>query len=143
MHVKFYGISTFVLPTIASFPMVFIARIWYATAFFPLKAAIGFEFALVVSLILLVIVIIFTYFPIITLLGGFDDYQLFVFKKALDLSGPSKIIFTFIYKLMQISVKIAKKIRMHGRFPIPYEDAHREIRELMELKRSALHAQGN
>jgi hypothetical protein len=141
LHVKFYGMSTFVLPTVASIPMVFIARLWYSYVFFSLIDAIGIEFALVVSILLLVVVVLSTYFPIIALLGGFDDYQLWVFRKAVDLAGPSKSIFIFVYKLMEKSVKIARKTGMHGRFPIPYEAAHREIRELMEIKRIALQLQ--
>jgi hypothetical protein len=87
-----------------------------------------------------VIIVFVTYFPLICILGGFDDYQLFVFKKALEISGPSKPIFGFIYKLMLKSVEIARKLGTHGRFPIPYEEAHHEIRQLMELKRANVKA---
>ncbi len=35
-------------------------------------------------------------------------------------------------------VIIAKKFGWHARFPIPYEEAHQEIKELMEIKHVAL-----
>jgi hypothetical protein len=136
LHVKIYWFTSFILPIVASLPHILIARIWYVIAFIPMKAALGLEVTLAISVSLLFGVILLSYFPLIALFGGFDDYQMFVFKKAVDLSGPSKPIFIFIQKIMDKSVKLSKKIGLHGRFPIPHEDAHREVRELMELKRS-------
>ena len=41
-------------------------------------------------------------------------------------------------KIIDKNIKWARKLGWHGRFPIPYEEAHREIRELMEIKRVEL-----
>lgn len=140
LHVKIYWMNSLILPIIASLPQIFIARWWYGFGFIPMVNAIGIEFSLAICVILLFIVIIITYFPIIALLGGFDDYQMFVFKKAVNLSGPSKPIFRFVEKLMNVSILASKKIGLHGRFPIPFEEAHHEIAELMEIKRFAMEA---
>nr|MDO8083893.1 hypothetical protein [Candidatus Sigynarchaeum springense] len=70
--------------------------------------------------------------------GGFDEYQLFTLKKAIDLSGPSKPIFKIVEKLVIKSAKISRKVGVFGRYPIPHEEAHKEIRELMEIKRFEL-----
>ncbi len=138
LKVKIYWGSTFLIPVLASLPNIGISQLWYYTGFFPLKAAIGLEASLAVSIAFYFMIIVFIYFPLCALLGGFDDYQLFVFRKAVDLAGPSKPIFRTVMKLIDTNVKRARKLGWHGRFPIPYEDAHREIRELMEIKRTGL-----
>jgi len=79
-------------------------------------------------------VIIFTYFPLTVMLGGWDDYEMFIFDKAIALSGPSKPVFRPLYKIMMKCVKWAKRIGTHGKFPIPYEKAHQQVHELMEIK---------
>ncbi len=140
LHVNIYWWTTFIVPVLASLPNIALAQFWYYTAFFPLKDALGLEVTLALSIAIYFIIIVFTYFPLCALLGGFDDYQVFVFRKAVDLAGPSKPIFRAVLKLIDANVKRARKWGWHGRFPIPYEDAHREIRELMEIKRTALKA---
>jgi hypothetical protein len=138
MNVKIYWRSTIVIPLIASLPNIGMAQVWYAFVFFPMKAAIGLETTLAISIALLFMVVIFSYFPIIALLGGLDDYQLFTFRKAVDLSGPSKPLFKAVEWLVIKSVGIAKRLGWHARYPIPHEEAHKEIRELMEIKRASL-----
>jgi hypothetical protein len=51
-----------------------------------------------------------------------------------DLSGPSKFLFVPVLKRIKISVKIGRKLGLHGKFAIPHETAHRQILELMEIK---------
>jgi hypothetical protein len=138
MNVKIYWRSTIVIPLIASLPNIGMAQVWYAFVFFPMKAAIGLETTLAISIALLFMVVIFSYFPIIALLGGLDDYQLFTFRKAVDLAGPSKPLFKAVEWLVIKSVGIAKRLGWHARYPIPHEEAHKEIRELMEIKRASL-----
>jgi len=75
------------------------------------------------------------FFPMMGFLGGFDDYSLFVLHKAIQISGPSKGLLTMVEKLLLKCVGVSKKIRMHNRFAIPYQEAHKEIEELMQLKK--------
>jgi hypothetical protein len=74
------------------------------------------------------------------IVGGWDDYMLFTFKKAIDLSGPSKPIFLMLYKVMVRFKNASKKLGTWDRkgWSIPHEEAHREIMELMEIKRASL-----
>jgi hypothetical protein len=141
LTVKIYWRSTIVIPVIAALPNIAIAQFWYQVAFFPMRNAIGLEFTIAISIALLFMVVIFTYFPLTALLGGFDEYQLFTFKKAVELAGPSKIIFRAVERLVMKSANLAKKLGWFGRYPIPHEAAHKEIHELMEIKRAALQAQ--
>nr|MDO8114471.1 hypothetical protein [Candidatus Sigynarchaeota archaeon] len=138
LRIKIYWRSTIVVPIIASIPNILMAQLWYHVAFFPLKAVLGLETTLAVSIAIFFIVIIFTYFPLVAILGGLDDYQLFVFRKAIKLSGPSKPLFLAVEKLVLMGAKAARKLGWFGRYPIPYEEAHKEMRELMEIKRAHL-----
>ncbi|NMC06657.1 MAG: hypothetical protein GYA24_15675 [Candidatus Lokiarchaeota archaeon] len=140
MRLKVYWRSTIVIPVIASLPNIGMAQLWYNVFFFPIKAVIGLEFTLALSIVLLFIVVIFTYFPLVAALGGLDDYQLFTFRKAVTLAGPSKPLFKAVEWLVLKGVGLAKRLGWHARFPIPYEEAHQEIKELMEIKRQALQA---
>ncbi len=135
LKVRIHWVPTFVIPFLSSLPAMALAQVFYHTGFFPLVDAIGLLPTLVIAIAIFFIFIVYTYFPLNALLGGFDDYQLFIFSKAVNLSGPSKPIFKGVLRLINNSVKIARKLKLHGRFPIPYEAANLEVRELLELKR--------
>lgn len=136
--VKFYWMPTFVIPIIASLPSIGIAQLYYYTAFFPMANAIGLIPTLAIAVSMLFMIILFTFFPLNALFGGFDDYQIHTFKKAIDLSGPSKPIFKQVYKLVRMGTRAARKIGWHGKFPIPWEEAHVQMRELMLMKRETM-----
>ena len=138
LKIKIYWIPTFIIPVISAIPSVLLAQLFYHFGFFPIKEVLGLIPTLVICIFMFFLFVIYTFFPLNAILGGFDDYQLFVFSKAVDLSGPSKPIFKGVLKLVNGSVKIGRKLKLHGRFPIPYEEAHKEIRELMEIKRKHL-----
>ncbi|MFX0103555.1 MAG: hypothetical protein ACFFCS_28595 [Candidatus Hodarchaeota archaeon] len=136
VKIKINWIPTFVIPIIASLPLMGLSWLLYNTAFFPMLDAIGLYPTIIILILAFFIVIIYTYAPLSAMMGAFDDYQLHTLYKAVDLSGPSKPIFRGLAFLVAGSVKIARKLGTHGRFRIPYEEAHKEIRELMELKRA-------
>ena len=65
-----------------------------------------------------------------------------------------KLILTFVFCLTMVACsekdedapaeilrpvkRVSEKLHLHGRFAIPYHDAHKEIMELMEMKRTSL-----
>ncbi|MHA1522234.1 MAG: hypothetical protein ACTSRK_18830 [Promethearchaeota archaeon] len=134
MRMKVYWMSTMVIPVISCLPIFGFSKFWFELVMPGLIEALTFNIALVVSAFCLFIILIFSYFPLTVLLGGWDDYQLFTFREAVKLSGPSKIIFGPVLKLMIKIADFGRKKGVHGRFPIPYKEAHQEIIELMELK---------
>ncbi|MHA1699992.1 MAG: hypothetical protein ACTSWN_14220 [Promethearchaeota archaeon] len=136
--VRFYPIITILIPLVASLPSIAFAQAFYHFAFRPVEHTIGIIPALAIAIISLVIIILFTFIPLNALLGGFDDYQLHTFKKAIAISGPSKPIFKQIYKLVILGVRFAKKASLHGRFSIPWKEAHEEMRQLMVMKQKNL-----
>ena len=141
--VRFYPVITFFIPIIASLPSIGVAQLFYHTLFPVMRDGIGLVATLAIAIAILFIIILFTFFPLNALLGGFDDYQLHTFKKAIKLSGPSKPIFNQVYKLTMIGAKYAKKIGWHGKFPIPWQAAHKEMRELMKMKRATMEGIGS
>lgn len=135
MKIKIYWMTTFVIPAICALPALIFANFWFYTGFPPMLDTMGFVLATVLLFPLYFVVLVFTYFPLTVLVGGWDDYQLYTFKKAVDLSGPSKFIFKHVYRLLVKCAIYARKKGYHGRFAIPHEEAHKEIVELMELKK--------
>jgi len=125
-----------VIPFLSSLPIFAFARIWLVTGFPYMLDALGFNLAVTIFSPVLFLVAIIVFFPLSVLLGGWDDYQLFTFQEAVKLSGPSKIIFIPLLKVLKKCAEIGRKWGTHGRFPIPYKKAHIEISELMELKRA-------
>jgi hypothetical protein len=132
--------GTFLSPIIASLPVLALTQAWYYIGFLPLLEILGDIITIIISLLLALVVLIFVYFPLNVLVGGWDDYMFHVFKKAVDISGPSKPIFGMVYQLMVACKKLAIKMGRWDRpgWTIPHEKAHEQIIELMAQKRNIL-----
>ncbi|MHA1369329.1 MAG: hypothetical protein ACTSRA_06405 [Promethearchaeota archaeon] len=76
----------------------------------------------------------FVIFFFYTLFGGYDDYGVKIFKNAMEISGPSKPYIRLLYRLIKW---VHERTPLRNKFPIPHEDAKREIEELNEMKRIA------
>ncbi len=61
--------------------------------------------------------------------------MLYVFAKAVELSGPSKPVTKIILRSVIACCKVSKKLGLYGKLAIPYEAALKEIEELMQLKK--------
>jgi hypothetical protein len=135
MHVKVYWYTTFIVPILSALPIVFFSRLWHEFMIFPLVDRIGLIPGAVITILIGIFCIpFFIYLPLTGILGGWDDYQLAVFKKGVDLSGPSRVFFVPFYKAIMKGVEFGKKLGLHGKYRIPWEDAIREINELMQAK---------
>lgn len=73
------------------------------------------------------------YYSVVALLGGYDDNTLRDFRKAVELSGPSKIVVNLWYKGANFGAKHSK---LHNRFPMKYEHVEQEIQELTRMKKA-------
>ncbi|MHA1791210.1 MAG: hypothetical protein ACTSVI_01115, partial [Promethearchaeota archaeon] len=140
IKIKIYWKPTFIGPVLSSLPVLIITQSWYYLGFFQVVEAIGVDFTIVISMIILTLLLLFIYFPLNILIGGWDDYMLYVFSKAVKLSGPSKPVFKVILSIMKGMKKHATKIGMWNRkgWTIPYQEAHDEIRQLMLIKKNTL-----
>ncbi|MBD3187268.1 hypothetical protein GF325_10595 [Candidatus Bathyarchaeota archaeon] len=140
VHIKVYFRSTFLSPFISALPVVGLTQAFYNVGFVPLITTVGFEIAITISILLALVALTMVYFPLNVLVGGWDDYMLHVFRKAVKLSGPSWPIFFGVYKIMEKTKILAQKIGTWDRdgWTIPHEKAHEQIIELMDLKRKTL-----
>ncbi len=136
VKIKIYWTKSLILPIIAASPIIPLAYLWYNFVFTPLLPVIGVIFAATLSIIFAFTAMLFiVFFPLYALLGGFDDYMLYVFAKAVELSGPSKPVTKIILRSVIACCKVSKKLGLYGKLAIPYEAAHKEIEELMQLKK--------
>ncbi|MFX0101599.1 MAG: hypothetical protein ACFFCS_18635 [Candidatus Hodarchaeota archaeon] len=147
LKVRIAWMQTFIVPLIAGLPLIPIGLSLCEYVFKPLIPLLGglfgdhtlsVQIAAVITALSAILIVPNIYFPLTSVLGGWDDYQLSQFKKAVKLSGPSKFLFKWFYNLINRGVKLGRKIGLHNRFRIPHEDAMREIEELMEIKRKNL-----
>jgi hypothetical protein len=135
--IRMYWMSSIVLPTIAALPIFFFSWFWLNYVFYALWAAVGVIVAAAISIVVaFILLFFFMYFPILSLIGGFDDYMFFIFKKAVEISGPSKPMLKIMEKVMEQAIKASRKMHLYGRWGIPYAEAHKEIEELMLMKAS-------
>src|SRR5271157_3683677 len=122
---------------ISTLPIFIISTLWWDYAFFPLLDSIGVIFTALISILMAFFVMFFLiFFPLTALLGGWDEYMFYIFKKAVDISGPSKGLLKMIQWEMEQCIKASRKLRLHGRWSIPHEDADKEIRALMVMKKN-------
>ena len=84
-------------------------------------------------LILLAILFVFPLImmvPFYALFGGWDDFTIEELRKTAAVSGPSKGIMIFMYK---ISAACAKVSRLHNRFPLAdYKVVEKQLQELID-----------
>ncbi len=133
--------QTFVIPIVSASPILLIGNLYYAFAFNPIKtlfAPLLDEYALlgpavIYILIALIVIPLFLWLPLTGYLGSFDDFQLLTFRKAVDLSGPSKPFVKLMYKSVVFG---AERSKYHNKWKLDWTDASQEINELMQLKES-------
>ena len=135
LKIRIFPITSILIPTLVTLPIFFITS-WYIRDIWPiLQAVLGYGLTMVISFILVMVVMFFLYFfPMTGISGMWDDYQLYVFEKAIHISGPSRFFFKPAFKLMKKGVKISRKLGIYGKRAIPWKVAHQQIDELMFIK---------
>ncbi len=93
---------------------------------------IGPLFAGIVSIVLILVVFPTIVFPLFYgWLGGWDDFGLQTYQKAVSMAGPSKFFFR---NASAVTSWAARHSPLTNRFPIPHAEAIEEIRALTEMK---------
>ncbi|MHA1732515.1 MAG: hypothetical protein ACTSU5_11260 [Promethearchaeota archaeon] len=100
--------------------------------FYPVLSASNFYVAAIVSVPFFFLFLIFLYVPLSGYFGGWDDTNLDEFKKAAEMSGPSKFIVSPCYKALNWA---CSKSPMHNRFAMPIEGVVEDAHDLLETKR--------
>ncbi|GAB4322389.1 MAG: hypothetical protein Kow0069_27090 [Promethearchaeota archaeon] len=125
--------QTTVGPLLCSTVVFGLGYAWYLAFFRPLVPLLGLLPTAAVTLAVgIVVVPLFVYLPLTGLLGLWDDFSLETFRRAVEISGPSKWIAKLFLKGTEWGVR---RSRLHNRFRTPWEAAERQIAELNEMKR--------
>ncbi len=121
--------QAFVAPIIPGAVTIAMGSAWYVWAFPPLAAVLTPIGAVIVSVLFAFVGgLMFNFIILYGLVGGWCKHSLEVFKEAVDISGPSKILFWPVYKLTAL---FSPRSRLFNRFPMEHEGAVREMKELM------------
>jgi hypothetical protein len=133
--IKLYWMTSIILPILAGIPIYIFSTFWTNLVFFPLVDLLTLLPAVIITVILGVFCVpFFGYLPMTGIIGAWDDFQLYTFKKAVEISGPSRLFFVPFYWAVEFGVNIGRKLKLHNRFKIPWEDAEREMIELNQMK---------
>ena len=138
IHVKIvklkFGLwQTFVAPVVSGAILALGLFTFILFGFPVIENAWGFFAALGIAIAFLILVLLFGYLPLTVFLGGWDTESLREFKNAARMSGPSKF---FVWPMYLLTEAVSKKTRMFNRFPIKYDEAIKEARELLQIKKS-------
>ncbi|MHA1891563.1 MAG: hypothetical protein ACTSYS_11290 [Promethearchaeota archaeon] len=117
------------IPAFLTFSLEFITKI---LVFDTLLYLYGFYVAAAAAVALLALLMIFCYFPLTGMLGGWDDINLNEFKKTALMSGPSRFIVLPLFWLLRKSCNASK---LHGRFQMSIEGIEKDAEELLRIKR--------
>jgi hypothetical protein len=133
---KKFAYQSFIAPIPPAIMYGFIGNLWVVHVFPLLTSAFGggetgMIVSAVISVLFAVLFGLFFFFPMYGLFGGWDDHTLSVFQEAVEISGPSKFIFNPILK---VTLFLGRRSKLHGKFPIPHEEALKEARELMQMR---------
>jgi hypothetical protein len=98
--------------------------------FLPLTE-LNFTVGLILFIFVALFTVLFVYFPMTALLGGWDDVNVREFGKAAKMSGPSKFIVWPIFKSVEY---FTQRSKLHGKFAMDSKEAFEEAEALYQLK---------
>ncbi len=127
--------QTLIGPLFVSFFVYLFGVLYYNTVFKSLLPIIGIlptaAFSLLFGLTMIPFLI---YMPLTGFFGLWDDFNIKTFEKAVAISGPSKFLANLFYKSAKWGISHSP---WHNKFKTPWEEAEKEIDELMKLKETA------
>jgi hypothetical protein len=108
-----------IVPSVLSFGVMFLIKNFVFDTLYP---NIGFGGAVIPSILLIFGVLLFVFFPLTAVFGGWDSVNLNEFRKVSKMSGPSKILVIPLYFVVN---SLCQKSKLFGR-----------AKELLEIKRT-------
>ncbi len=107
---------------------------------YPLLAgSLGVIVAVFISAVMLALGGFYMYFPLLGVFGGFDKETLQYFEKSVEMAGYSRLFVKSIYYVVKRACKASP---LHDRFGVDPTVAHRQIDELVAMKRRAIESDG-
>lgn len=128
VHYHHYIWQWWVAPVLAGSGVYIIAQGWFQYLYEPLLMSTGIYVTGGITIVIAFLCLLWVFFPLYCFFGGWDDYGIKVFSAAVDISGPSRILFKPIVYVNKLMIKS----KLHNKFPIPWEEADREADELMK-----------
>jgi len=132
--------QSFIAPIVPSIVYALVGMLWLTYVFPPIEngfagifndVEVGMIAAACITVLFAIFFGLFFTFPAYSMCGGWDDNTIAIFKEAVEISGPSKMFFSPILKVTLFVCKISP---LHGKFPIPHEQAAQEALELMKMR---------
>jgi hypothetical protein len=121
--------QSFIAPLIPGGLTLAEGLIWGAYVYPWLASVVGSIVAVIITVTFAFAVgLIFNFIILYGAFGGWDNHTLAVFREAVYISGPSRLLFVPVYKM---TAALVKRSKLHNRFPMDHEDAEREMVELM------------
>jgi hypothetical protein len=117
-----------VIPSIITY---FCLKIILAIIYIPVSIRFGVIIGIAAAAPFLFLSLLFIYFPLSALFGGWDAINLDEFKKAAEMSGPSKFLVWPLYRILEY---FSKKSKLHNSFGMNSEEIIQEAKELFEIK---------
>ncbi len=90
-----------------------------------------------ITVVMLVVGGFFVYFPLTGFFGAFDKETLGYFEKSVEMAGYSKFLVKGVYWAVKVACRFSP---LHDRFGPDPTVAHRQLDELVEIKRKAIQA---
>lgn len=122
-------VGSMAIASVVTFALCFLVKLLVFDTLYPL---VGFIVAAIPSIVFMFLVLLFGYFPLTALLGGWDDVNLAEFRKAVVMAGPSKILVAPVYLIVEWACRRSK---YHGRFAMDVGGVIQDAIELLEIKR--------
>jgi hypothetical protein len=131
-----FAYQSFIAPIPPAIMYGIIGNLWVVYIFPVLTNAFGggetgMIIAAIITVLFAILFGLFFFFPMYGVFGGWDDHTIGVFKEAVEISGPSKFLFNPILK---VTLFLGLRSKLHGKFPIPHEEAVKEAAELMQMR---------
>jgi hypothetical protein len=124
--------QTFTVPIVSGLIVFGVLMLLLKFLYPIMDQAMGFLPSIIICIIALMFIILFGYIPLTGLLGGWDTESLAEFKRAAQMSGPSK---WFVIPVYNLTEKACHKSRLFNKFPIDATEATKEAYELIEIKK--------
>ena len=120
--------------SLCSFGAVYVIGWLFVNLFYlPLIPLIGAIPATIIAVLIILVGFLVFFFPFFYgIFGGWDTEGLLVFRKAMDISGPSKFFVRIMYKM---SYWGSMKSPMYNRWVIDFSEAKQELADLEVIRK--------
>ena len=128
IHFRKFAWQTLGAPLLAAIAVWIVSHAWFLWVYPPLLTLGNVYISGALTIVVGFLCLLWVFYPLYTVCGGWDAYNIQIFHEAVNISGPSRILFRPIDVINRLFVKSP----LHNRYPIPWEKASQEAEELMK-----------